>query len=144
MEKTANSNAEALSRAHARLLDDLKKLSDAVAPAAKTSPDGLRARLAAAKADIAEQFRFEEENGYLEIVNKREPRLERAIQHLIDDHRELAGALEGVIADAAAATQVNDTLRRQVRKWLAQVRRHEERENELVQDAFDFDIGAED
>jgi ElaB/YqjD/DUF883 family membrane-anchored ribosome-binding protein len=144
MEKTANSVAEALSRAHETLVNDLKKLGDAVAPAAKESLDGLRARLAAARADIAQHFRFEEENGYLDIVNKREPRLERAIQHLVEEHRELTRALDGVLAAAAAATRVNNTLRRRVREWLAQVRRHEQRENQLVQDAFDFDIGAED
>jgi hypothetical protein len=106
--------------------------------------EDLRARLTAARAHLLDHFRFEEQNGYLDTVKKREPRLDRAIQHLVQEHRELTGRLDALIDEAAGASNVSESMRQAVPQWLTRLASHEQRENELVQDAFDFDIGAED
>jgi hypothetical protein len=135
---------EALGRAHAALLNDLRQLAEAVRPASAEGLPDLRAGLDATRRHILEHFRFEEQNGYLDAVRKREPRLDRTVAQLAEEHRQLAESLDALIARAGAATHLDDTLREVVRGWIGRVRRHERCENDLVQDAFDSDIGPED
>ena len=142
--RTANSVAEALGRAHEALLADLRELEQAVAPSSGEGLVRLRARLGEAHAHLTEHFRFEEENGYMDAVRAREPRLERTIQQLAEEHSQLKRSLDALIGEASAATNLSDTLRDEIREWIDCVRRHEVRENDLVHDAFDLDIAAED
>jgi len=144
MDKTETSVGAALGRAHTALLDDLRKLEEEIRSTSREGLVDLRARLGATQKHITEHFRFEEQNGYLDVVRKREPRLERAIQQLAAEHRQLAQALDALIGEAAAAANLNDSFRERVPAWVEEVRRHEVRENDLVLDAFNSDIGAED
>jgi DNA-binding transcriptional ArsR family regulator len=136
--------AEALSRAHAALLEDLRKLEEAASPGSRDGLAEIRARLGATQAHIAEHFRFEEENGYLDALKKREPRLERTIRQLAEEHRQLAQSLAALVGEARAATSLGDKFREKTREWIERVRQHEHHENDLVQNAFNLDIGAED
>src|SRR5262249_7353893 len=88
MERAEPSIAESLTRAHAALLEDLRKLAEATRPPTSEELAELRARLGATRAHLAEHFRFEEQNGYMDVVRKREPRLERTIQQLAGEHRQ--------------------------------------------------------
>jgi predicted nucleic acid-binding Zn-ribbon protein len=144
MEKAETSVAEALSQAHAALLADLEELDRGVRPSSTSDLAELRARLATTSTHVAEHFRFEEQKGYLDTVRKREPRLERAIQQLEEEHRQLLESLAALVEEAAAATSLGDPLRDRVRSWVTNLRQHEIRESDLVQDAFNLDISAED
>jgi hypothetical protein len=144
VERTENSVAEALGQAHVALLADLRNLEQAVRPSSGEGLENLRARLGAAHAHITKHFRFEEQNGYMDAVRKREPRLERAIHELAEEHGQLRQSLDALTGKARAATTLSDTLREEVREWIERVRLHEIRENDLIQDAFNLDIGAED
>ena len=144
MGTTENSVAEALGRAHVALLADLRELEQSARPSSGEGLAGLRARLGATQTHVTEHFRFEEQNGYMEAVLKREPRLERAIQQLAEEHRSLAQSLAVLVERAKAGTSLDDPFREEVRGWVERVRQHEARENEVVQDAFNLDIGAED
>jgi len=144
MKSTGTTVAEELSRAHKALLEDLRKLEEAASPTAGEGLAGLRGRLDATRTHIGEHFRFEEENGYLDVVSKREPRLDRAIQQLIEEHRQLAQSLDRILGEAKAAMGLEDALREEVQGWVKRVRQHEAREDNLIQDAFNLDIGAED
>jgi hypothetical protein len=134
---------EALARAHESLLDDLRKLEEVTGQASGEGLAELRVRLGATREHLARHFRFEEQNGYMEAVRKREPRLGRAIEQLAGEHSQLLQTLEAVIAEAGVATRLGEALREGVRQWAGSVREHEARENELVQDTFNLDIGAE-
>jgi hypothetical protein len=136
--------AEALARAHRALLEDLRRLEDAARPAAGEGLVGLRARLGGTRAHLAEHFRFEEEDGYLDAVREWEPRLERAVEHLAEEHRCLMQTLDALIEAAGGGTLPGDKLREGVRQWVKEVRKHEARENDLVQGAFTQDIGTKD
>ena len=144
MERTENSVAEALARAHVALLADLRELEQATGSSSGKRLAELRVRLSTTRTHLAEHFRFEEQNGYMDAVQKREPRLERVIQQLSEEHGELAQSLAVLIEQAKAVTSLDCPFREAVRRWIKRVREHEVRENELVQDAFDLDIGAED
>jgi hypothetical protein len=135
---------EALSRAHGSLLEDLRKLEEAAGPASGVHAEELAARLAATRAHITEHFRFEEQNGYMDAVRKREPRLERTVQDLAEEHQQLAQALDALLGEVRAARPVSAAFRTHVQDWVKAVRQHEQRENDLVQDAFAVDIGTKD
>src|SRR5208282_360511 len=101
MTTTENAVAEALALAHRALLSDLRELEQAASRPSQEGLEDLRARLGAAHTHITEHFRFEEENGYMDAVRKREPRLERTIEQLAAEHRELARTLSSLIGEAS-------------------------------------------
>jgi hypothetical protein len=131
---------DALGHAHAALLHDLHELEEAARPGASTGRAELGNRLGAVYWQMIEHFRFEEENGYMDAVRKREPRLERAVQQLAEEHRQLKQDIEALLSQVPGQGGFGE----QVRTWIGQVRAHEIRENRLVQEAFDLDLGAED
>jgi hypothetical protein len=144
VDNTQTSTAKALARAHAALLKDLRELEEAAGAPAVEGLTVLRRRLTATQAHLATHFRCEEQDGYMDLLRQREPRLERIIQKLADEHRQLAQLLGTIVERARGAVAVEETLREQVRAWVEQVRRHEAQENDLVQNTFNLDISAED
>jgi hypothetical protein len=144
MRKNEPTLAEALGQAHDALLEDLRRLEESASPASPTGLMGLRSRLQVTRKHLADHFRFEEQNGYMDTVRKREPRLEHAVQQLAEQHKELAHRLDELIAQAASASGLSTALGDGVRDWVRNVRQHELRENDLVQDAFETDLGPED
>lgn len=141
MQETVTQN---FGRTHVALLDDLRRLEDDVRPESKEGLAELRTRLVATHKLITTHFRFEEENGYMEVVRKREPHLEEKIQELGEEHRLLSHSLDAILGDARAATTLDDELRKKVRMWIERVRHHEKCENDLVQDTLYQDLGAKD
>jgi hypothetical protein len=144
MAKTANPGAEAFGRAHAALERDLRKLEEAVGSSSGMSPAEVVARLGATQTHVREHFCFEEQDGYMDTIRQREPRLERAIQHLVEEHRQLAQSLEALLGEARTAPSLHEAFRDKVRTWVGRLRGHEAHEIDLVQEAFNWDIGAED
>jgi hypothetical protein len=134
---------DALLRAHRVLLRDLRKLHEAAAAPAQRPAD-LADRLDAVRASIAEHFRFEEENGYMASVLQIHPHLERLTQHLHEEHGQLLRSLDELRAEVRPAASLTDAVRDKVFAWVRAVSRHERSENNLVQDAFNLDLAAED
>ncbi len=144
MKNLQPSMAEALSEAHGAFLEDLRKLEQAARPHSGEAISDLLARLAEICSEVGEHFRFEEQNGYMNAIRKDEPRLERSIQQLEEEHRQLGRTLEALLTEVKAITGQDLALREKVRAWAERVRHHEARENQLVQDAFNRDLGAKD
>jgi hypothetical protein len=144
MEQVETSVADALSRAHAALLKDLRELEQAGRAGEKNYLKSLPARLQATRVHIVEHFQFEEESGYMDAVRKHEPRLERVVQQLADEHLELLSSLDALIAETAAGPSSSEALAAKVSGWIKTVQQHEARENHLVQEVFSLDLGAED
>ena len=144
MAKKQASAVESLSRAHRALRKDLQKLEDSASSMSDRDVAIIRAILEATRNHILEHFRFEEENGYMDKVRKREPRLEHAIDQLASEHGQLAQALDALIEKAKQASTFDPELPRKIREWITTVRQHEAREDGLVQECFSLDISAED
>jgi hypothetical protein len=100
--------------------------------------------LATVRDDLVDHFRFEEESGYMDPVLMREPRLDRPVQNLLADHRRLRRALDALIDEAKSCRTLSASFRAKMRAWVEAVRAHEIRENALLEEAFNLDIGAED
>lgn len=144
MQKPRTSPTEALRQAHATLLGDLRMLEEAVRSPSRRDSADLSARLMAVREHLTEHFRFEEQNGYMASVLTREPRLERTVQQLLNQHRQLKQALDALIEEINTGSNPNNTMGEKIHAWVEQVRQHESRENVLVEDAFNFDVSAED
>ena len=133
--------ADALHDAHTTLLRDLQELEKAVSPTSSEGPGELGSRLGKVRTHLADHFRFEEEGGYMAPVLKEEPRFHAQIQELLAEHGQMAQALDAIIEEVGREPAVPDVSRQKVRVWVGQVRRHETRENDLVQEAF-YSSGA--
>jgi hypothetical protein len=144
MKRKTGSATEEIIEAHASLNADLKRLEEAALPASRRERWELAAQLHAARADLVEHFRLEEHGGYMDSVRQREPRLERTVKELADEHGQLLRALDALLAQARAPAGKADPLGENIRAWVASVRRHEAREIDLVQEAFNVDVSTDD
>jgi hypothetical protein len=144
MKNSSATVAKTMKQAHAALLKDLGKLEAAARPGSAAGLAGLREQLGATLTDVTAHFRFEEQGGYLDGVRKREPRLEHVAQQLAEEHGRLTQSLQALVREAQEATALTDGLGEKVREWVARLRHHEAHENEVVQDAFNTDLGADD
>jgi hypothetical protein len=141
MSQTTIGLEERLRQAHADLLADLQKLGSESAEFGLAS---LRTSLLKARQDLINHFRLEQENGYLDEVRKREPCLEQTLVKLAGEHHKLLHKLDDILAQLEYPQPALEGLQRQVRLWVHDVRGHEIRENDLIQDAFVHDLGAGD
>ena len=144
MTNAETSIAEGLARAHIALLRDLQELDEAGRPASMQNLAALRAHLEATRAHLVEHFRFEEVDGYMTAVRTREPRLERTVDELANEHGQLLSSLDALLAETATDLGLDQAMRAKVSQWINRVRQHEARENHLIQDIFNLDIGSED
>jgi hypothetical protein len=141
MEAPKNSFAEALQEAHTDLLRDLQELEKAVGSESREGPAELGTRLGKVQTHLTTHFRFEEEGGYMAPVLKEEPRFDQVIQELLAEHRQMAQDLDAIIREVNRAQSVQAIPQERVRVWIGQVRHHEARENNLVQEAY-YSSGA--
>jgi hypothetical protein len=125
-------------------MQDLQAFEDAVRAPFGLTPLAMGNRLASARKEVTEHFAWEEKSGWTGAVLKQAPRLEHAVRHLVQQHRELAQSLDTLIDEAAAIPHVDETFREKVLRWIERVREHEAQENELLEEAFVADLGAGD
>src|SRR5262245_59088299 len=92
--------AEALAGAHVVLGEELRRLEEAARPGSGEGPAALAARLSATRAQLAEHFRLEEHDGYMDAVREREPRLEKTVRELAEEHRGLMQSLDALLGRA--------------------------------------------
>jgi hypothetical protein len=136
MKRSEETFVETLQQEHVDLLGDLQQLEEAARPGSGETPAGLSARLGKTQAHVVDHYRFEEQDGYMAPVLKAEPRFGPVVQELLEEHRQIAQALDALIREARTAQSLTDGLGERVRDWVKQVRQHESRENHLVQEAY--------
>jgi iron-sulfur cluster repair protein YtfE (RIC family) len=136
-------SAEALRRVHEALHEDLQALEDAARASGGQPPTELARRLIALRERLATHIVFEEQGGYMKAVRESEPRLEPIVQKLEDDHKRVMQSLCDLIGKAERAA-ADGKLSESVIAWIGDLREHEARENEVFEEAFNSDLGAED
>ena len=144
MEKSEIAAADGLTRAHESLLHDLEKLEQIFRAGSTASPLKLSSELVAARTLVCDHFGLEEKYGWKDAVLQREPRLEHAVQGLVEEHRHLVQSLDTLIEETNEAKWLDDAFRAKVRRWIGRVRDHEAREDKLLEEAFVEDLGAGD
>ena len=74
--------ADKLKAAHEAVLGDLRELDSSSGAGAVPYAHRLHARLVDARAHLARQFAFEEQNGYMQAARDRNPNCEHAVETL--------------------------------------------------------------
>ena len=131
MDRSTPPIADQMREAHVALLRGLSDLRAAVVPPSRPKAADVRARLDAVSRQLAEHFRLEEAGCYMADVRQRHPRPEQAVQRLAAEHADGPGRSNCHLGSAIAV-------------WIDSVRWHEDRENRLIEDAFDLDLGPGD
>jgi len=133
---------DALLQTHRALLKSLHALG-VVSQTMTEDRQSLLACLDTTRDRLAEHFRFEEQSGYLASVLEYQPHLKRTVGRLAQEHDELLHCLDELRAEARTSQAVAMLLRQKVSRWIQRVRRHERREDVLVQDAFIVDLNGD-
>jgi hypothetical protein len=147
MSEMAPSFATELGDEHVSLLGQIGCLEERPEPGTADCAGLLVGRLTEVQAGLQRHFRFEEEGGYMSRILADAPYLYRAAQELLAEHGRLSDSLDSLITSAAGVppeSLVTPALREQVSQWVLLVRGHEARENRLIQQACNQDIGTDD
>lgn len=127
---------------HLESLDSLRALELAVSRTSNCGLSEIRSCLHAAEA----YFNPPLQDNVLNLTNGQEPRLEHAVGQLAEEETRLHGALQELIAktQCQSLTAVNDEFREAVRQWMQRFRRHHDCKIDLIQDAWNQEIGTGD
>lgn len=132
------------SPAHAALRADLHDLEMIANPATPQGIDKLRVRLGEVRAHVLQHFSSEEDGGWFDHIKRDQPRLAKAVQALVDEHIRLREALETIDLACRTASSIDESIRERVKAFVATMRQHESREDDLIQEAYNRDIGPAD
>ena len=55
--------------------------------------------------DLIQHFNLEEQNGYMDIFKKREPRLARSVDKLANEHQQIRQSLDSLLTEAKVASR---------------------------------------
>jgi len=135
---------EALRKAHVALLQDLQGLETAVRSRAANTATEMKQRLVKTQDHLTAHFRFEEEDGYLNVVLQEQPHFERVVHELLAEHRHLEQTLNQLVTDAGQTSLLPSTFAAKVCAWIQELRHHETREDRLVLECLNTEIAAED
>lgn len=124
------------------LLDDAAELL--AEPADAENERWLTAVVDKMLANLHEQFRIEEQGGYLSGVLAQYPAWHPQVLHLQQEHRLLERQLQEIaerMLDENPDLSLSQECRRQLVDWINWYRQHQRRENALVQEAFVLEVG---
>jgi len=94
---------------------------------------------------LKEHFDVELEGGYLNAVLERAPQFTEQATRLCAQHAEFLEALDGMESRLRAhKAEAWDSVREEFGAFIDELSNHEHRENEMVQTAFNQDIGVGD
>jgi hypothetical protein len=124
------------------LLDDAAELI--AEPADEENDRWLAAVVDKILANLREQFRVEEQGGYMTDVLEQYPEWHPQVLHLQQEHQLLEAQLQEI--DARMRNEQHDgamsrECRRQLEDWIHWYRQHQRREAALVQEAFVVEVG---
>src|SRR5262249_20673741 len=89
--------ADALHDAYTDLLRNLQELDHAVGSGSGEGPAELAAHLEEVREHLTEHFQLEEDGGYMAPLLKEEPRFAPTVKELLEEHRQMAATLDGLI-----------------------------------------------
>jgi hypothetical protein len=143
MLSTTHRVADAMKRAQLALQHHLRELEQIVAPPVAEKLPEVRIRLKAVLGLVTEHFRIEEQDGYMQAVKEQDQRFESDLKCLREEHSAMKRELELLIDEADALQQMDDEFSEKIYAWIDRFRMHEKSEIDLVQEAFDVDVGGE-
>jgi len=143
---TTREEIEKIEEEHAALREKLGQIARAL-ESAQISREVLVALLNELHDDLTIHFSHEEHKGVFDQITAQAPRFTRQVDGLWSDHRDLLRAIGSVIEFAESGEMTQPwwkELGSRFRALSKQLMHHEGEENQLLQRAFQEDIGAND
>lgn len=95
--------------------------------------------------ELVEHFETEERpEGLHAAIENREPRYERALHVILDEHKEFLALAADVLSRAKICLAQKETILRDVLRLATRLHDHEARETELLADTYYIDLGRDD
>ena len=144
------SQRQAVSPVHRQHLEIVRHLRDLEAHLAEMSGlphpgevyDHIAGRLSQLQSELAEHFMEEELVGFLAHASTLEPRLTHRVRRILSQHDLLRVRLANVVSTLARGTASWGQVRECFEAFMALLLEHEERENELINEAHLDDLGG--
>ena len=97
------------------------------------------------RAELEEHFATEERpEGLHAAIQDRDPRYERALHVILDEHQEFLATADDVLTRARQCLEAKEIILRDVLRLANRLRDHEARETELLADSYYTDLGRND
>lgn len=93
---------------------------------------------------VQEHFDEEEEGGFFHEVVTQAPRMTDRAENLKSEHVDLAGTVTELVTMANDAEELSRTLDAKFHEFSKALMHHESKENDLLLDAYELDIGPSD
>lgn len=94
--------------------------------------------------ELEEHFATEERpEGLHAAIENREPRYERALHVILDEHKEFLALADDVVGRAKACLEQKEVILRDVLRLCTRLHDHEVRETELLSDTYYLDLGRD-
>jgi len=143
---TTREEIEKIEEEHAELREKLGQIARAL-EAAEVSREVLVALLNGLNDELLVHFSHEEHRGVFDQITAQAPRFTRQVDGLWSEHRDLLKAIGSVVDFAESGEMTRQwwkELGSRFRALSKQLMHHESEENQLLQRAFQEDIGAND
>ena len=132
---------------HLDIVQHLRDLGERLAALCGPSRAGdtrndIAGRLARLQSELAEHFAEEERVGFLPEAASLEPRLTHRARRILSQHDTLRVELSKVVSTLARGTADWHQVNENVSSFTSLLREHEQRENELINDAYLDDLGG--
>jgi iron-sulfur cluster repair protein YtfE (RIC family) len=134
-------------RQHEEIVRHLRDLDERLAALRGPSRAGdvrndVAGRLARLQSELAEHFAEEERVGFLPEAASLEPRLTHRARRILSQHDLLRLELSNVVSTLARGTADWHQVREDFASFTSLLREHEQRENELINEAYLDDLGG--
>lgn len=135
-----------IAREHKRLSNHLGNLLRVLAERQRTVVE-LAVEFEKLKDELVQHFHEEDEGGFFDGIVEHAPRLSERIEALRQEHDRLLeqlNELQTKVDVPAPSPEWWQELERSFHDFSCELMRHEHRENEILQEAYGVDIGAQD
>lgn len=136
-----------LANEHSMLETYLDQLEDLITAPDDHTIQALRPLLHEVFERCRAHMELEEQGGYMVSLVQVQPHMTKAVNELRDEHGVLLKAMTEIrlsVDGSEDMDRLEGDFLPQIKEWLDQMRSHEHRENELVLEAFNQDIGTKD
>jgi iron-sulfur cluster repair protein YtfE (RIC family) len=134
---------EKIRREHDHLRELLGKIHQALSTRAETV-DEISGMMTSLQEHLREHFHEEEDGGFFKEIVSQAPRMSDRADAIENEHVDLSTAVDELVSVASKESELCKTMEAGFHDFSKALMHHETKENELLLDAYEEDIGSAD
>lgn len=134
--------ANEMQQEHQHLASLIERAQQAVEKIA--SPVMCQAQLQNLRDELRRHFQLEEQGGYMQEIREKRPNWNDRIDDLLTQHAAMLSTMGELLDEADEIVRRTEQWQANFEKLLSALDNHEHAENQLVQEAYEQDIGSKD